>query len=235
MTNDTSSELTLDLPTPSKTGRDPDDEALRILEALLFAATEPLDESTLASHLGQGAHVHKLLLRLQAQYEDRGVNLVQTGGRWSFRTAVDLSHHLERHREEPRKLSRAALETLAIIAYHQPVTRAEIEDIRGVSVSRGTLDVLMDTRWVVNGPRRSNVPGRPLTYKTTPEFLSYFNLKDLKDLPGVEELKAMGLLDTRPILPNFESEARTDLEPTSDQTDMADLSQDMTLADDNSV
>lgn len=215
----TEREPTLDLLTPGKAGRDPEEEALRILEALLFAAAEPLDESTLASHLGQGALLTKLLKKLQARYHDRGVNLVQTGTLWSFRTAEDLTHHLERHREEPRKLSRAALETLAIVAYHQPVTRAEIEDIRGVAVNRGTLDVLMETKWVMNGPRRTGVPGRPLTYKTTPQFLSYFNLKDLTDLPGVEELKGMGLLDTRPILPNFDGETETSLEELDDQSE----------------
>ena len=218
-----SSEPTFELLISEKSGVDPIHQAMRVIEALLFAAAEPLDETTIASHLGQGIHVGKLMMRLKARYEDRGVVLVQTGVRWSFRTAEDLKHHLLRHKEEPRKLSRAALEILAIIAYHQPVTRSEIEDIRGVAVSRGTLDVLMDTRWVINGPRRRDSPGRPLTYKTSPEFLSYFNLRDLDELPSLEELKSMGILDTRSILPNFDTDHETVLMERPDlQTDMGD-------------
>ena len=211
-----SSEPTLELLISENPDMDPVHQAMRIIEALLFAATEPLDETIIANHLGQGIHVGKLMMRLKARYEDRGVVLVQTGVGWSFRTAGDLKHHLVHHKEEPRRLSRAALEILAIIAYHQPVTRSEIEDIRGVALNRGTLSVLMETRWVINGPRRRDSPGRPLTYKTSTEFLSYFNLRDLDELPSLEELKSMGILDTNSVLPNFDGDHETLLMERSD-------------------
>jgi len=175
---------------------DDSEEQLRMLEALLFAAAEPLDEATLAAKLPRGADAADLLDRLQERYEGRGVDLVCVAGAWRFQTAGDLAWLLEDVREEPRKLSAAARETLAIIAYHQPVTRAEIEEIRGVAVSRGTLDLLMEIGWLrMRGRRRS--PGRPVTYGTSEAFLSHFGLESLADLPGKAELKAAGLLDSR--------------------------------------
>jgi segregation and condensation protein B len=171
-----------------------DTDHLRTVEALLFAASTPLDEASLARHLPTGTNVTSLLDMLQVHYAPRGVNLVRVAGKWAFRTAVDLSHLLERHAVEERKLSRAALETLAIIAYHQPVTRAEVEEIRGVSTSKGSLDVLLETGWIRPRGRR-RAPGRPITYGTTPEFLNQFSLDTIKDLPGLAELKGAGLLD----------------------------------------
>lgn len=171
-------------------------EELRLLEALLFAAGEPLDEKTLAARLPQGADVKATLQRLQAEYASRGVNLVRVAGKWSFRTATDLSWLLTKDSVVPRKLSRAAIETLAIVAYHQPVTRAEVEDIRGISAAKGTLDVLLETGWLRPRGRRK-APGRPVTYGTTEAFLSHFGLEALDDLPGLEELKGSGLLDGR--------------------------------------
>ena len=172
-------------------------EHLRMLEALLFAAEEPLDEASLVARLPDGAEVQALLAELAQHYEARGVNLVRLGGKWQLRTAPDLRYLLESHRQEPRRLSRAGLETLAIIAYHQPITRAEIEEVRGVGLSKGTLDILMEIGWV--RPRgRKRVPGRPVTYGTSDRFLEHFGLEDLKSLPGLEELKAAGLLDAEP-------------------------------------
>jgi len=169
---------------------------LRLLEALLFAAVEPIDIETLRERMPDDSDVSALLARLQREYAGRGVNLVHVAGRWRFQTAPDLEHNLIDIREAPRKLSKAALETLAIIAYHQPVTRAEIEDIRGVSASKGTLDVLMELGWIrLRGRRRT--PGRPVTYGTTEEFLAHFNLETITDLPGRDDLKAAGLLDSR--------------------------------------
>ena len=169
-------------------------ENLRIVEALLFAASEPLDEATLGRHVRGGDTVPSLLDELRALYATRGINLVRVAGKWAFRTAEDLSYLLERHAKEERKLSKAAMETLAIIAYHQPVTRAEIEEIRGVSISAGTLDVLMETSWVRPRGRR-RAPGRPITYGTTQAFLEHFALDQIRDLPGLSELKGAGLLD----------------------------------------
>src|SRR5579871_4337669 len=169
-------------------------EELRLVEALLFAASEPLDEKTLAKHLPAGVDVRATLRRLQVEYAPRGVNLIRVGNRWTFRTANDLAWLLTHEAVEPKKLSRAAIETLAIIAYHQPVTRAEIEEIRGVSAAKGTLDVLLETGWVRPRGRRK-APGRPLTYGTTPEFLSHFGLEVLTDLPGLDDLKGSGLFD----------------------------------------
>jgi segregation and condensation protein B len=169
-------------------------EELRILEALLFAAEAPLDEKTLAARLPAGVDVRALLLQLQNEYETRGVNLVRVGGKWSLRTASDLAWLLTRETVVTRKLSRAAIETLAIVAYHQPVTRAEIEEIRGVTTSKGTLDVLLETGWIrLRGRRKA--PGRPVTYGTTEAFMSHFGLDALADLPGVDELKGAGLID----------------------------------------
>jgi segregation and condensation protein B len=169
-------------------------EELRILEALLFAAEEPLDEKTLAARLPAGVDVHALLIQLQQDYQSRGVNLVRVGGKWTLRTASDLAWLLTREAVVPRKLSRAAIETLAIVAYHQPVTRAEIEEIRGVTTSKGTLDVLLETGWVRLRGRRK-VPGRPVTYGTSEAFLSHFGLEALADLPGLDDLKGAGLIE----------------------------------------
>ena len=184
-------------------------ERLRILEALLFAAAEPLDEAYLAQHLKAGDEVAPLLDELKGFYASRGINLVRVAGKWAFRTAEDLSYLLERHAKEERRLSKAAMETLAIIAYHQPVTRAEIEDIRGVATSGGTLDVLMETGWVrMRGRRRA--PGRPITYGTTTNFLDHFGLDAVKDLPGLAELKGAGLLDNN-LPPDFAVPEPTDV------------------------
>ena len=171
-------------------------EELRILEALLFAAEEPLDEKILAKRLPAGVDVPALLGQLQKEYEPRGVNLVRVAGKWTLRTASDLAWLLTHEAVVTRKLSRAAIETLAIVAYHQPVTRAEVEEIRGVSTSKGTLDVLLETGWIrLRGRRKA--PGRPVTYGTTEAFLAHFGLDTVGDLPGVDELKGAGLLDSR--------------------------------------
>lgn len=169
----------------------------RMAEAILFAAPDAVDEAEIALRLPAGADVGAVLEALRAQYENRGVVLVRTGKRWRFQTAPDVSHVLERERVEPRRLSRAALETLAIIAYHQPCTRAEVEDVRGVSVARGSLDQLLEIGWIRPKGRRKDTPGRPVTYATTPEFLEHFSLESVSDLPGMADLKAAGLLDAR--------------------------------------
>jgi segregation and condensation protein B len=169
-------------------------EALRLLEALLFAAGEPLDEATLGKALPEGVNVKESLAQLEAEYATRGVNLVHIGKKWAFRTAGDLSWLLTKETVESRKLSRAAIETLAIIAYHQPVTRAEIEEIRGVQTAAGTLDVLLKTAWIRPRGRRK-APGRPITYGTTEAFLSHFGLEEVGDLPGLDELKGAGLIE----------------------------------------
>lgn len=175
---------------------------LRILEALLFASSEPLSPVEIALHLGEGADIPVLLDRLAQRYAGRGINLVRRGDRWAFRTADDLSFLLRREETESRQLSRAALETLAIIAYHQPATRAEVEEVRGVASGSGTFDVLMQTGWVrMRGRRRT--PGRPVTYGTTDAFLDHFGLESLGDLPGLDELKGSGLLSSR-LPPGFQ-------------------------------
>jgi len=171
-------------------------EELRLIEALLFAAGEPLDEKTLRARLPEGVDIVAAMRRLQAEYAPRGVNLMRIAGKWTFRTANDLAWLLARESVEPKKLSRAANETLAIIAYHQPVTRAEIEDIRGVTVSKGTVDVLMETGWIRPRGRRK-APGRPLTFGTTQAFLEHFGLEAIGDLPGLDELKGTGLIEGR--------------------------------------
>jgi segregation and condensation protein B len=175
---------------------EPRPEELRLLEALLFAASEPLDEKVLAERMPENVDIRATLRRLQSEYAPRGVNLVHIGKKWSFRTANDLAWLLTHEAVEPKRLSRAAIETLAIIAYHQPVTRAEIEDIRGISAAKGTIDVLLETGWIRPRGRRK-APGRPLTYGTTEEFLSHFGLEVLSDLPGLDELKGSGLIDGR--------------------------------------
>ncbi len=169
------------------------DDLVRGVEAALFAAEEPLTAEQLSAHLG-GADVREAIGELEAHYRERGVRLVERGKRWQFQTAPDLAHLLRREKEQVRRLSRAATEVLAIVAYHEPVSRAEIEAIRGVQTSSGTLDVLMEAGWVRAAGRRE-VPGRPVIYATTPEFLSHFGLASRKDLPGIDELKAAGLLD----------------------------------------
>jgi len=171
-------------------------EELRLLEAMLFAASEPLSEKDLAQRLPKGFDVRAALVQLQRDYAARGVNLMRVAGKWSFRTANDLTWLLSKESTETRKLSRAAIETLAIIAYHQPVTRTEIEEIRGVSTSKGSVDVLLQTGWIKPRGRRK-APGRPLTYGTTEAFLSHFGLDAVGDLPGLDELKGSGLLDGR--------------------------------------
>ncbi len=171
----------------------PPDDDVRAVEAVLFAAIEPLSPDTIRAHTGV-TDVRAALGRLTRDYAGRGVELVERGGRWHFQSAPDLAHLLRRDREEQRRLSHAAIETLAIVAYHEPVSRADIEAIRGVQISRGTLDVLMEAGWVRPAGRRE-VPGRPLTYATTPEFLAHFGLASRRDLPGIDDLRAAGLLD----------------------------------------
>jgi len=190
---------------------------LRILEALLFASAEPLAAADMAPYLGEGADIASLLAELSGQYADRGVNLVRRGEGWAFRTAEDLGFLLRREERETRPLSRAALETLAIIAYHQPATRAEIEEVRGVATGKGTLDLLLEAGWVrMRGRRRT--PGRPVTYGTTEAFLDHFGLENLTDLPGLDELKGAGLLSSQ-LPPNmqiplpFEGALRDDEDP----------------------
>jgi segregation and condensation protein B len=170
------------------------DEIMRAVEALLFAAAEPMTAGAIAAHLNDAPGIRDALSRLQADYAGRGIDLVVRGDRWHFQTAPDMAHLLRRDREETRKLSRAGIETLAIIAYHEPATRAEIEAIRGVQISKGTIDVLMEAGWIRPAGRRE-VPGRPLLYATTPDFLAHFGLTSRRDLPGMDDLKAAGLLD----------------------------------------
>ncbi|PVX30752.1 SMC-Scp complex subunit ScpB [Sphingomonas pokkalii] len=169
-------------------------DPLRAVEAVLFAAEEPLEVNDIRAYVGPGVDVRAVLAALVEHYAGRGIELVRRGDRWHFQTAADLAHLLRRDREDSRKLSRAGIETLAIIAYHEPVTRAEIEAIRGVQISKGTIDVLMEAGWVRPAGRRE-VPGRPLMYATTPGFLAHFGLASRRDLPGIEDLKAAGLLD----------------------------------------
>jgi len=179
-----------------------DSQAVRLLEAVLFSASEPVREAELARRLPDPAQLDPALALLRELYANRGVELYKAGDAWAFRTAPDLSEALKIERSTTRKLSRAAVETLAVIAYHQPVTRAEIEEIRGVGQSRGTLDVLLEAGWIKPG-RRRQTPGRPLTWITTQAFLDHFGLEHVKDLPGVADLKASGLLDKRPAIEAF--------------------------------
>ncbi|CCW17748.1 Segregation and condensation protein B [Sphingobium indicum BiD32] len=170
------------------------DDYLRAVEAALFVAEAPLTPAELRLHVGDAGDLAAALRQLADDYAGRGINLVERGGRWHFQTAADLAHILRREKDEARKLSRAAMETLAIIAYHEPVSRAEIEAIRGVQVAKGTLDVLMEAGWARPAGRRE-VPGRPLIYATTVDFLSHFGLSSRRDLPGIDDLRAAGLLD----------------------------------------
>ncbi|MBK67472.1 MAG: SMC-Scp complex subunit ScpB [Rickettsiales bacterium] len=168
----------------------------RLIEAVVFASSEPVSINEISKRVGEDVDVKAVIQALQDDYEERGINLVERGGFYCFRSANDLGDKLELEKELPRKLSKAAMETLAIIAYHQPVTRPEIESIRGVAVSKGTLDLLMEEGWINLG-RRREVPGRPVTWKTTRDFLDMFGLETLKDLPGIQEMKDAGLLDAR--------------------------------------
>ena len=196
-------------------------EHLRVLEALLFAANEPLDEASLAARLPDGADLKALLEELQAAYAPRGVNLVCVAGKWAFRTAEDLAFLMRREAVEQKKLSRAAIETMAIIAYHQPTTRAEIEEIRGVAVNKGTLDVLIELGWVrIKGRRQT--PGRPVTFGVTDAFLSHFGLESINDLPGLGELKAAGLLSSEPP-DGFSAEMQPDPDAEHDEGSDEDL------------
>lgn len=190
-------------------GVTPPDDLVRAVEATLFAATEPMTAEAISTHLG-GAPVREALAALARDYEGRGVHLVERGGRWLFQTAPDLAHLLRREKEEVRRLSRAATEVLAIVAYHEPVSRAEIEAIRGVQTAKGTLDVLLEAGWVRIAGRRE-VPGRPVIYATTPAFLTHFGLASRRDLPGIDELRAAGLLD-----PVDEDMIATELSQTGD-------------------
>ena len=207
-------------------------EGKRIAEALLFAAAEPVEQKELAKRMPEEADVEAVLEELKAEYSLRGINLVRVGTKWIFRTAADLGWLLSRETQEQKKLSRAALETLAICAYHQPVTRAEIEEIRGVAISKGTMDVLIETGWVrLRGRRKA--PGRPVTYGTTDAFLLHFGLEQITDLPGLEELKGAGLFDGR--LPSGfgvptpnDSPELTDSEDPLDDDATADLFSEMT-------
>lgn len=201
-------------------------EHLRMIEALLFAASEPLDEKALSSSLPEGANLKALLSELQGLYEGRGVTLLNVAGKWQFRTAPDLAFLLRREKPEQRRLSRAAIETLAIIAYHQPVTRAEIEDIRGVALSKGTLDALMEVGWIkIRGRKRT--PGRPVTYGTTDSFLVHFGLESVSHLPGVDELKAAGFLEALPPsgldVPSPSDELAPDEDPYTGEEEGDDL------------
>lgn len=171
----------------------------RLVEALLFASPEPVTLRTIQSRLPDSADVGAILLELRDEYAERGVNLVRLEDSWAFRTAADIGPHLALAKKQEKKLSRAALETLAIIAYHQPVTRAEIENIRGVATNKGTLDVLLEAGWIKPG-RRRETPGRPVTWITSTTFLDEFGISELKDLPGLQELKSSGLLDIRPAI-----------------------------------
>ena len=197
-------------------------DSIRLLEALLFASGEPLDEDTIKQRLPQDDDLQELLSELSQKYADRGVNLVHVGGKWTFRTAPDVAPKLKIEKSVPRRLSRAGVETLAVIAYHQPVTRAEIEEIRGVGQSRGTLDMLLEAGWIKPG-RRRRTPGRPLTWVTTDAFLEHFSLPGLDALPGVDELKAAGLLDTRPAIGILRE--RGDLSPLGGGTDVEEAEQ----------
>ena len=198
-------------------------EQERMVEAMLFASSEPLSTRAMQDRMPHGCDAAEAVFSLRKRYEGRGVNVVRVGDAWAIRTAPDLSFLMSREQEETRKLSRAAIETLAIVAYHQPCTRAEIEEIRGVSVSRGTIDQLMEMEWLRFG-RRKMTPGRPVTYVVTQGFLDHFGLETTRDLPGLKELRAAGLLDSRPppgSFPGPEDAGEDDaMDPPEDQEDM---------------
>ncbi|HEX6979377.1 MAG TPA: SMC-Scp complex subunit ScpB [Alphaproteobacteria bacterium] len=207
-------------------------QALRAIEALLFASTEPMDAKAIAKRLPAGTDVEALIDDLEAQYANRGINLVRVAGKFAFRTAPDLAPILQIETVVPRKLSRAAIETLAIIAYHQPVTRAEIEEIRGVALSRGTLDTLMEAGWIQPKGHRET-PGHPATWVTTNAFLSHFGLNSIKDLPGIEDLKAAGLLDARAAVSAYSEQGKLGAEggETDEDSDGSDDSAEMPEAE----
>lgn len=198
----------------------------RGIEAIVFAAPTPVSASQIAQQLKlETENVQQLLTELQQDYTSNGVHLVERGGNWSFQTAADLAPHLTFIKTRPAKLSRAAMETLAVIAYHQPLTRTEIENIRGVTIHRGTLDILLETGWVKPGKRRE-IPGRPLTWVTTDSFLEHFGLVTLRELPGVEELKSSGLLDRRPaiaLVPDRDETPEPEASETADEDDLSDF------------
>ena len=193
-------------------------EQERMVEAVLFASAEPVTVAELTARLPHGCDPAEALVRLRKRYEGRGVNLVRVGDAWAMRTAADLGHLMRKETVESRKLSRAAIETLAIVAYHQPVTRAEIEEIRGVAVSRGTIDQLMELDWIRLGRRRMT-PGRPVTFVVTEHFLDHFGLESARDLPGIKELRAAGLLDNRP-LPGAAQKGDDEDEATTGQSEL---------------
>lgn len=209
-----------------------DPQHLRMAEALLFASAEPLDAKTLSASLPSGADVPAILSRLHKDYQGRGVTLVCVAEKWQFRTAADLAFLLRKEQPEQRRLSRAAIETLAIVAYHQPVTRAEIEDIRGVALSKGTIDALMEIGWVkIRGRKRT--PGRPVTYGTTEAFLVQFGLENVNHLPGMDELKAAGFLDAIPPS-GFDVPSPSDeLGPDEDPYNEADSDDDLATGSDD--
>lgn len=199
--------------------------AKHVAEALIFASPEPLSQKAIADRMPAGTDVDSLLAEIASDYAQRGIRLVRVAESWTFRTAPELAPHLQLERKVTRKLSRAALEALGIIAYHQPVTRAEIEDIRGVALSKGTLDVLLEAGWIKPGKRR-RTPGRPVTWVTTQEFLDHFGLEKIEDLPGLDELKASGLLDTRPrvhVLQPGQSADGAAAESESEEGELAEL------------
>ena len=199
-------------------------EQERMVEAILFASAEPVTQRELAARMPHGSDPGEALVHLRRRYEGRGVNLVRVGDAWAMRTAPDLGFLMQRETVETRKLSRAAIETLAIIAYHQPVTRAEIEEIRGVSVSRGTVDQLLELEWIRFG-RRKMKPGRPVTFVVTPAFLDHFGLESARDLPGLKELRAAGLLENR-LPPGGAPEAEADPEEDAPQGSQSELFED---------
>ena len=199
-----------------------DFQHLRIVEAVLFASAEPVSERVLAARLPEGSDVSLLLEELQANYSERGINLNRVGEKWAFRTAADLAGDLHIEVEKAKKMTRATLETLAIIAYHEPVTRSEIEEIRGVALSKGTLDILLEAKWI-RPKGRKRVPGRPVLWGTTDDFLDHFGLEHRDDLPGLADLKAAGLLDSRPGMGRYgassDEEALPDLVDDGEVTD----------------
>ena len=194
-------------------------EQERMVEAILFATAEPLTLAELSSRIPHGCDAAEALAHLRRRYEGRGVHLVRVGDAYAFRTAADLGYLMQKETVETRKLSRAAIETLAIIAYHQPVTRAEIEEIRGVAVSRGTIDQLLELDWIRFGRRRMT-PGRPVTFVVTESFLDHFGLESARDLPGLKELRQAGLLDNRPLPGSFEKTEDEDEAAVQGQSEM---------------
>lgn len=204
-----------------------DPQLLRLAEAVLFATGEPMDEATLASRLPEGADVPALIAEIVEMHANRGVNLVQAGGKWLFRTAEDLAPQMRVYANPQRKLSRAAIETLAIVAYHQPVTRAEMEEIRGVGLSKGTIDMLFEQGWITPRGRRQT-PGKPVTWGSTEKFLTDFGIESLEALPGIDELKAAGLLDKRPAIQITDASLPVEEEPLSAEEEEA-------LADDQAL